>query len=70
MRHSRLLMLTIWALLLTALTGCATQNKESGYQLGVDYIPFEKGAEMGKAPERGAFLSDRFYKYQFGKCNP
>lgn len=57
------------AILSMGLIGCATPSKETGYSEGIDYIPFEKGAAMGVAPERGAFLSDRFYKFQFEHCN-
>jgi len=47
--------------------GCATPAKDIPFQDGVDYISLEKDQEF-KAPVRGQFLSDNFYKFQFERC--
>ena len=47
--------------------GCAsTKSKDMPFQEGVDYVALEKDQDF-KAPARGQFVSDSYYKFLFDK---
>ncbi len=47
--------------------GCASTGKDVPVIAGQDIVWLEKGDTL-KAPVRGAFLSDSYYKFQFDRC--
>lgn len=54
----------------TLFAGCASTGKDMPIQDGVDIVWLEKGQQFPPdgAPARGAFVSDKFYKFQFERC--
>lgn len=63
---------TLWCakilpLCLMLFVGCARTGNDIPFQEGVDLVWLQEGDKL-KAPAKGAFLSEKFYQFQFDRC--